>query len=242
MPQVDAALEKYNVVPDILFCVSGGSNSEQLGFLTDMEPHGIKSCMESNYYSAVFITRAVLRLWLKSPVVDYTRHIVFTASTAAFVALPGYVAYTPPKVAVRALADTLRQELLLYGGKDKYQVHCSFPGTFTSEAFLAEAETKPKLTMILEGSDMTEEQLKKTKQSSAEVAQLVIKGLERGEFFITVDFEGELLLNNMRGPSPRHRPVYDFFLGFVAVIVWFFVRRDFDKKIAKFGLKEKLRN
>jgi 3-dehydrosphinganine reductase len=82
------------------------------------------------------------------------------------VALPGYVTYTTAKVAVRALADTLRQELLFYGGPEKYQVHCSFPGTFTSEGFMEEQQYKPQLLKELEGTDITEEELKKTKKSS----------------------------------------------------------------------------
>jgi 3-dehydrosphinganine reductase len=70
------------------------------------------------------------------------------------------------------------------------------------------------------------------------VAELVIKGLERGECFILIDFEGVLLLNNMRGPSPRqHR----FLVGLLAVPAWFFARRDFDKNITSYGIKEKLR-
>jgi hypothetical protein len=40
-------------------------------------------------------------------------------------------------VAIRVLADTLRQELLLYGD-DMYHVHCSFPGSFVSEALMEE--------------------------------------------------------------------------------------------------------
>jgi 3-dehydrosphinganine reductase len=233
-------LEQSKLVPDFLLCVAGGSIT-QMGFLADIQPEAIKSCLETNYYSAIFITQYVLKLWLRSPVVDYTRHIVFTASTAAFVALPGYVTYTTAKVAVRALADTLRQELLLYGGEDKYQVHCSFPGTFTSEGFMEEQQYKPQLLKELEGTDISAEELKKTKKSSKQVAELVIKGLERGEYFVLVDFEGVLLLNNMRGPSPRHSVIYDFLVGLFAVPAWFFARRNFDKMTTKYGIREGLR-
>lgn len=152
-----------------------------MGFLADIEPASIKSCLEINYYSAVFITQYVLKRWIKEPAVRHTRHIVFTASTAVFVALPGYIPYTTSKAAVRALADTLRQELLLYGGQDKYQVHCSFPGTFISEGFMEEQGHKPQLLKQLEGTNMTQEELLRTQKSSCDVAKQVIKGLEKGQ-------------------------------------------------------------
>jgi 3-dehydrosphinganine reductase len=108
--QVNRAMSAYSAVPDILFCVAGGSNP---GFLADITPEGLSSCLESNYYSAIFITRWCLQNWIKKPQHDITRHIVFVSSTAAFVGIPGYIAYTPSKTTVRAFTDTLRQELLL---------------------------------------------------------------------------------------------------------------------------------
>jgi 3-dehydrosphinganine reductase len=103
-------MSAYSAVPDILFCVAGGSNP---GFLADITPEGLSSCLESNYYSAIFITRWCLQNWIKKPQHDITRHIVFVSSAAAFVGIPGYIAYTPSKTTVRAFTDTLRQELLL---------------------------------------------------------------------------------------------------------------------------------
>lgn len=46
-----------------------------MGFLADIEPASIKSCLEINYYSAVFITQYVLKRWIKEPAVRHTRHI-----------------------------------------------------------------------------------------------------------------------------------------------------------------------
>jgi 3-dehydrosphinganine reductase len=205
-----------------------------MGFLAEIEAKEIKSCMESNYYSAVFCAQSCLKRWLRDPS-STTRHMVFTSSTAAFVGLPGYIAYTPAKVAVRALADTLRQELLLYGDRKAYQVHCCFPGTFISEGFIEEQTIKPELTRQLEGVDAPIEELEKKELSSLDVAKKIVAGLEKGDYFITVDLVGDLLLNNMRGPSPRNRPVYDFILGLIVVVAWFFTRIGFDKKVSKYG-------
>jgi 3-dehydrosphinganine reductase len=195
-----------------------------------------------NYYSSVFVTQSCLRLWRGAPRSPYARHIVFTSSTAAFVGLPGYIAYTPTKVAVRALADTLRQELLLYGDEDAYKVHCSFPGTFLTDAILEEQTHKPELLKILEKTNVPEDVLKKTSETSMNVARKIIRGLEAGKTFITVDFEGDMLLNNMRGPSPRKNSIYDFLVGCIGAVVWWVVRLDFDRKTRQYGRTQKLRD
>ncbi|KAE9370399.1 NAD(P)-binding protein [Stipitochalara longipes BDJ] len=231
----ETAVGTYGIIPDHLFCVAGGTSPEQIGFLADMKPEGLISCMEINYYTAIFIAQVVLKLWVSNAQTSHSRHITFVSSNAAFVSIPGYIAYTPTKVAIRAFADTLRQELLLYGGKDAYQVHCAYPGCFISESFLAEAANKPELTKMIEGSNMPEDQLVSKTESAQSVARKILKGLQRGNFFVTVDLEGALLLNNMRGPSPRDHVFMDLLLLFLALIVWPFVRRNFDGKTAKYG-------
>jgi len=122
---------------------------------------------------------------------------VFVSSAAAFVCMPGYIAYTPSKVAVRAFADTLRQELLLYGTIEQYAVYCAFPGTFISASFLAEQASKPELTKIMEGSDIEIEKIRQKTDSAAMISWRIIHGLERGHFFVTTDWEMVLILNNI---------------------------------------------
>lgn len=227
-------MKNYGVLPDVLICTAGGSPN-QCGFLADIKPDDIKSCLELNYYTAIFIAQSCLKLWLAGPKSNATRHIIFTSSTAAFVSLPGYIAYTPTKTAIRAVADTLRQELLLYGDKDAYQVHCFFPGTFMTETFAQEQQYKPELAKMMEKSNAPLEELRKKTETAASVAKKCVGGLEAGEFFTTVDFEGQLLLNNMRGPSPRDHSVYDVVVGWIATVVWSFVRRSFDKQTVRYG-------
>ena len=223
-------MHQYGAVPDIILCVAGGSNPSQIGFLADLSPEGITSCLESNYYSAVFITQVCLQLWIQNPQLDRTRHIVFVSSAAAFVGLPGYIAYTPPKAAIRAFADTLRQELLLYGGKDIYQVHSAFPGTFITDSFLAEQASKPEITKIMEGSNISDKRIQDETPSALAIAKKILAGLDKGYFSITTDWESALILNNMRGPSPRDNVILDVLLAVIAFFVWPFVRRDFDRK------------
>jgi 3-dehydrosphinganine reductase len=233
MVYVDDMLMNSGIIPDIVICTAGGTPT-QAGFLADISSEAIKTCLEINYYSAIFIVQSCLRLWLRGTKCPYTRHILLTSSTAAFVGLPGYIAYTPTKVAVRALADTLRQELLMYGD-DSYKVHCSFPGNFLTDSLLKEQANKPELLKIMDKTNAPDNELRKTISSSKSVAKKIIRGLEAGQTYITVDFEGQLLLNNMRGPSPRDVSIYDFFLGLIATVAWWWVRLDFDRKTRKYG-------
>ncbi|KAL2811971.1 putative steroid dehydrogenase [Aspergillus granulosus] len=220
--------------PSILFCLAGGT-SDEIGFFADITTKNIESCMARNYLAAAYISHAVLRRWLKEPPSSspHARHIVFTASTAALLGLPGYAAYTPSKAATRALADTLRQEALLYALQQEIKIHCSFPGNFYTDAFYEEQRRKPALLKEIEGGEDGGSSGKTVQQ----VAKLTIEGLKKGKYLITMDSDTELLLNNMRGPSPRDAPVRDWVLGLIGSLVWPFYRVKFDRVTMRFGEK-----
>ncbi|KAB8078080.1 NAD(P)-binding protein [Aspergillus leporis] len=230
--EITRALSHYHP-PDILICTAG-STSTQVGFLADIPPNAITSCLESNYYTTLFTVQCCLRLWLVAPQTPSPRHIILTSSTAIFLGLPGYIASTPTKAAIRALADTLRQELLLYG-KDAFRVHCCFPGKFLSDSFFHEQDIKSRLTKVLEGTDMARPELEKNIPSARVVAKKIIRELEMGKTYVAVDFKTELWLNNMRGPSPRFWTVWEFLLGVLGAVVWWVFRVGFEMKIRRFG-------
>ncbi|KAF7588006.1 hypothetical protein BBP40_006435 [Aspergillus hancockii] len=179
LKQVEDFITSLPEAPSILFCVAGGT-ADEIGFFADVPAQCIKSCMDRNYFAAAYISHALLRRWLKEPP----------------------AAYTPTKAATRALADTLREEVLLYRSQQDIRVHCSFPGTIYTDAFYQEQQQKPGLLKELEGSEQNGGGL-----SAAKVAEITIAGLKKGQFFITMDTDTELLLNNMRGPSPRDSPI-----------------------------------
>ncbi|KAL4941778.1 hypothetical protein BDV06DRAFT_193748 [Aspergillus oleicola] len=215
--------------PTVLFCVAGGAAAD-IGFFADITTSNIQSGMEKNYFAAAFIAHGVFKRWTKEPVSSPTRHLIFTSSTAAFLGLPGYSAYAPTKAATRALADTLRQEALLYSSQQEIKIHCSFPGTFYSEGFYEEQKRKPQLLKELEGTATNEGGL-----TTARIAELTIKGLQNGQFFIKMDTDTEFVMNNMRGPSPRDSPFRDWIMGFVGTLVWPFYRISFDRATVRYG-------
>lgn len=64
--------------------------------------------------------------------------LVLCSSLAAFYGFIGNTAYCPTKMALRGLAEAMRQEMLLYG----IDVHCMFPGSILTPGFVEEVIKK----------------------------------------------------------------------------------------------------
>ena len=182
--------------------------------------------MTGNYLSSMYTAHAALKAMLKDPSGHVRRKIVFTSSITAFLNLSGYSAYTPTKTAIRALAETLRQECLMYD----IDVHCVFPATIYSPGFENEQKLKPEITKILEEGDKG--------QTPEEVAAAAMHGLDRGQAMINTEILGSLFRCNMKGASPKNGPL-DLVYGFVASIAMPFVLLDFEKKVKKYGAAQK---
>ena len=194
--------------------------------------------METNYLSSAYVAHAALQSWVNqfrsSPAPNQTvKHIIFTSSIVAFLPITGYGPYAPAKMALRALSDTLSQELLLYAPLAPIRTHTIFPATIFSEGYEKENLIKPAVTKKLEEADGG--------QTPEQVAAASVKGLERGEELITTNgILGIALKSGMLGGSRRNGWGFvDTLMGWLIVIVMVFVRRDFDGKVSAWG-KERL--
>lgn len=78
------------------------------------------------------------------------------------------------------LAETLRSEFLLYG----IQVHCYFPATILSPGFENEQKTKPAVLREIEEADGP--------QTPEQCAKGMLRGLRRGHFNLTSDWQTDL--------------------------------------------------
>lgn len=162
-------------------------------------------------------------------------HLIFTSSMAAFFSITGYGPYNPAKAAIRALSDTLSQEMNLYyaaaqnHGNRPVRVHTVFPSTILGEALEIENQIKTDVTKMLEAGEEG--------QTSEAIAYKSIKALERGEELITTDFTGHILKRTMLGSTRRSiwAVIGDFFLVGILSVVVFFVRVDMDRKVRQFG-------
>ncbi|KAK2007434.1 short chain dehydrogenase [Colletotrichum eremochloae] len=207
--QVNEAFRKQPRLPDALYCVAGGCVS-QLGFFTDLTSQQLEQCMQNNYLTSVFPAHSILKLWIEQDEMQpskggrKTRQLIFISSASALCNVPGYIAYAAPKCAQRSLADTLRQEAAIYSTPTcQYKVHCAFPNTFMTEAFMDEQKTKPELTKRIESSDGPLEKLQSKIPSAEFIAEYIVERVAKGDFAVVSDFDTEVLWSNMLGSSPK---------------------------------------
>ncbi|KAJ7068322.1 oxidoreductase [Mycena amicta] len=215
---LDAASAPYGGrSPDVLFLTAGSSTP---GFFVEENEESLRKAMDMTYWvqawTALAATKRMVRERTKGK-------IVFTSSVLAYFSFVGYSSYSPGKHALRGLAETLRSEMQLYG----ISIHLCCPGTIYSPGYEQENKTKPKITLKIEEADggLTPEQ----------VANALIKGIERNEFHIAVDSLGEIFRASTRGATPQNNLFLDALFalaGWVALPIW---RRGVDASILAHG-------
>ncbi|KOS19386.1 3-ketodihydrosphingosine reductase gsl-3 [Escovopsis weberi] len=212
--------------PDIVWCVAGMATPQ---LFLDMPMASLRRQMDVNFFGTAALAHAVLAEWLApaAPLGDPRApfRLVMTSSVVAFYTIPGYAPYAPSKWALRGLADSLSQELLLYPHHVKLSV--IYPGTILSPGFEIESRSKPEVTKLLEASD--------PRQTPDEVADAAIRGLERGDYFVTVAWLGALMKWGVLGGSFRNNWLVDTIGAWIAAIVWIFVQPDLHGKIRSYG-------
>ena len=194
--------------PDIVWCIAGKCEP---GLFAETPFSSLRDHMDLNFYGAAELSHAILSEWLALDApADRPRHLVFTSSVVAFYTVAGYGAYAPAKNAIRSLADTIAQEVMLY--PQDVSVHVVYPGTIDSPGLVRENKVKPEITLLLEKDDPV--------QSAEEVAGRAISGLERGEHFITVSWLGHLMKWGAMGGSLRNNWVVDTVMSIFTAIAW----------------------
>ena len=132
-------------------------------------------------------------------------------------------------------------EALVYSSPTRtYRIHCAFPSTFISDAFFQEQEGKPQLTKQIEGTDGTQEEMKKRHPTAKKIADIVLAGVAKGDFAICDEsFESPVLFANMVGVTPkRGLGIYDTIVGVLMAFAWPLVGRPWwDGMCKKFSSK-----
>lgn len=206
--------------PDIVWCIAGMSTP--MLWTADDSMAATRRNMDVNFFGTAEMSRAILREWLSpensvgDPKKAEPKHIIFTASVLALFAIVGYGPYTPTKWALRGLADTLAMELNLYPD-NPVKVHVVYPATITSPGLERENKTKPQITAELEKDEPPE--------APEVVAKRAIAGLERGEYYVSVSFLGNLMRCAILGGSERNSWVWDTLIGWFMPVIYFFVHR-----------------
>ncbi|KAI1976914.1 3-dehydrosphinganine reductase [Ophidiomyces ophidiicola] len=238
----EVAVWNNDAPPDILWCCAGQALP---GYFINTPPKTLKDQMDTVYWTAAFTAHATLRKWLtptasrqKSDIIP-CRHLIFTSSVAVFVPITGYAPYSPAKAAMRALSDTLAQEIEVYNGARTnlkiaappadVKIHILYPMGILSPGFENEQKIKPELTKLLEEAD--------TPQTPEEVAQIAIKGLQNGDYMITTALTGTLMKTSALGGSPRNNSIRDTILSWISSLAFLYVISDLSSKARHWGRK-----
>ncbi|RMZ88569.1 hypothetical protein DV736_g4194, partial [Chaetothyriales sp. CBS 134916] len=232
--------------PDVVWCCAGYALPS---FLADASVEAQRAQMDTVYWSCAYLAHATINLWKRPASTSSStsaasnkplaRHLIFTSSALAFFPIAGYTPYTVGKVAMRALADSLNQEVAVYNGArrsssipeaDKpatdMKIHIIFPMGIQGAGLEHENSLKPELTVLLEKDDVP--------QPADEVATSAIASLERGEYMITTMFLGHLMKGCAMGGSMRSG-IMDYLWNFLGSIVVLFVAPDLMSKCSKWG-------
>ena len=197
------------------------------GLFVETPFSSLRDHMDLNFYGMAELSHAILTEWLAldAPEPAQPRHLVLTSSVVAFYTVAGYGGYAPAKSAVRALADTISQEVLLY--PQKVDVHVVYPGTIDSPGLVRENKLKPEITCLLEKDDPV--------QTAEEVASRAISGLERGEYFVTVSWLGHLMKWGALGGSLRNNWVVDTVMAVITAVAWIIAQPIISGKVRKYA-------
>lgn len=187
-------------------------------FWIEASEETVRNSMDMTYWVAAWTARVVTERMARG---HHPGKIVFVSSVIAYFGLVGYSTYSPGKFAIRGLAESLRQELLLYD----IDVHLYLPATFQSPGYETENKTKPAITLKIEEADPV--------ATAEECAVGLLKGVERGDFHITHTFNAEAFRTNSRGASPWNgfgRDLLYGLIGFIGLPLW---RQGVDKMVQK---------
>ncbi|KAH9977903.1 oxidoreductase [Lactifluus volemus] len=214
---LEAACEPHGgQTPDAVFLCAGKATP---GFFIEQTEESMRSGMDDTYWVAAWSAMAASRRMIRT----HTKgKIVFVSSVLGYFGMIGYSTYSPGKHAIRGLAETLRQELLLYS----IDVQIYMPVTMYTPGYEDENKTKPELVLKIEESDpgLTPEK----------AAAGLYEGVQKSEFHITDTFIANLFRTSTRGASPFGSNVLkDLIFGLIGTIGLTSWRRDVDKQVIR---------
>ncbi len=180
--QAQAAIAAVTVeghTPDILINAAGIAHP---GYFEELPIEVFRRTMDVDFFGTLYPTKLVAPMMMAR----HSGHIVNFSSVAGFLGVFGYTAYGAAKFAVRGFSDVLRSELKPYG----VHVHVVFPPDTDTPQLHEENKIKPPETREIAGNARV--------LQPEDVAQAVIRGIERHKYIIIPGFESKLyfLLTN----------------------------------------------
>jgi len=147
------------------------------GRFLDLEPEIFEDVITTNYLGTVYLSKLIAPLMVKQK----SGYIVNLSSLAALVGIFGYTAYAPSKYAIRGFSRCLRAELKPHG----IDVSVVLPPDTDTPQLEFERSIMPETTKRINSSA--------GKMDPDDVAEIIIRGMEKKKFSIIPGMEGKLL-------------------------------------------------
>lgn len=170
---IETAITKFGGV-DILITSAGIAHP---GYFRELPLDVFEQTMAVNYWGSFYCVRAVV------PTMEAQKRgqLILISSGAGLIGIYGYTPYSPPKFALRGLAESLRGELKPLG----IQVSIVYPPDTNTPQLMAEEKLKPVETKLMTGT---------VKPLEAEdIAKAIVRGIENRKFAIAPGLEMKLL-------------------------------------------------
>lgn len=166
------AVEEFGI-PDLLINCAGRAYPN---YFEQIPYEQLDETMKINFYGAWNTVHALV------PVMKQRGgHIVNVASIAGFLGVFGYTDYAASKFAIVGFSETLRSELKRYG--IRISVLC--PPDTDTPGFQRENRNKPEETKAISGAAKL--------MHPDDVAQALIRGVQKGKFMILANPDGRLV-------------------------------------------------
>lgn len=152
---------------DYLFANAGFSKP---GLFQDTNGDDFQRQISVDYLGAAYTSRLAL------PMMKKGSHITYSGSVCSIFTFTGYSAYGPAKYAVKALAETLRNELK----SSHINIHMGILSTVDTPGLKRENEVKPEVCSAIEGTAHVFQ--------PPYIAKELLKGIDRNDYYITMEF------------------------------------------------------
>jgi len=113
LPAIDRAIAQLMEVAGGVDVLVNNAGVARVGTLEDLDTEALRQIMETNFFGALWVTRAVLPAMRAQG----AGRIIMVSSLSALVGLPGEGIYAASKAALEAAAESLRYEVDRFGIK-----------------------------------------------------------------------------------------------------------------------------
>lgn len=191
--QVCQALEELRraaALPDVVIHAAGIVEPR---YLVELPLDAIRRMVEVNFLGAVHVAKAALPEMMQRG----AGSLVFLASMAGVINLPGYTVYGASKFALRGFCDALRLEVKRKG----VHVAVVFPPDTDTPQHAYELPIRPKETSLISGLDRP--------LSPERVARDIIRGIQRKQYLIIPGWSNWLFYWLFSALGPLAYPAMD---------------------------------